>query len=346
MAELADALAETALIGLDTEFVRESTYYPQLCLIQVATPDLAACVDCVVDIDLTPLHDSLLRDSCTWIVHSARQDLEVIWQAAGRLPARLIDTQIAASLAGFAPQQGLQSLLAETLGVELGKHFTRTDWSRRPLPADALRYALDDVRHLIALWADLKQRLEALQRLPWLEQDCAALLAEHPEADAATVWGRLRGVRSMSLDDRCAALALVEWRERSARRMNRPRRWILSDAVLLDIARRRPEDSAALAAVPHMPRRLAARSGRQILTALQRRGDPAIRAAAGSDDDGERPDKNRLRALQASVQAHARELGIHTEVLATRRDIAALARGQRPDPQSGWRAKELARLLD
>jgi ribonuclease D len=343
--ELAQALAVEPLIALDTEFVRESTYFPHLCLIQVATPSLAACVDCVLDLDPAPLTAALFRSDCSWVVHSGRQDFEVIWQAFGRLPTRLIDTQIAAALAGFTPQQGLQSLLAETLGVMLGKHFTRLDWSRRPLPADAIAYAIDDVRYLIPLWEHLAQRLAELGRLGWLEEDCAAQLTVHPETEIDAVWSRLKGTQALPAPARRAAYALVQWREATARRLNRPRRWILADALLLQLARSAPTTQDELAAVPEMPRKLVGRSGTEILAAIARRSDASLDGLANGVTDLERPDKEKVRALQARVRQHAQALGIHPEVLATRRDVVALTLGRPLEPPDGWRARELGRLL-
>jgi ribonuclease D len=167
LARLVAALAQTSIAAVDTEFVREKTYYPQLCLIQVGTPTQVACIDCLADLDLTPLHARLFDPGFTWVLHSARQDLEVIFQLTGRVPPRLIDTQVAAALTGYPPQVGLEGLLKRTLGVELGESFARTDWSRRPLPDAPLRYALDDVRYLLAAWERLDAELDRLGRREW-----------------------------------------------------------------------------------------------------------------------------------------------------------------------------------
>ena len=132
LAVLTDVISAAPVIAVDTEFVREKTYYPQLCLIQVATREHAACIDCLAPLELAPLFERLFRADCTSVLHSARQDLEVIWQRAQRLPPRLIDTQIAAALVGWPPQIGLEGLLERTLNVTLGESYARTDWSRRP----------------------------------------------------------------------------------------------------------------------------------------------------------------------------------------------------------------------
>ncbi|HSG63642.1 MAG TPA: ribonuclease D, partial [Gammaproteobacteria bacterium] len=184
------SIAADTMLGIDTEFVRERTYYPQLCLLQIASPRSIACIDCLAPIDLPMLLDRLLREDCTWIVHSSRQDLEVIHQHAAQLPAHLIDTQVAAGIVGYPPQIGLQDLLADVLGVRLDKEYTRTDWSIRPLPAAAVAYARDDVRSLLALWEALAERLDALGRRDWVEQDCAFLLRQAPIAPPEQIWSR------------------------------------------------------------------------------------------------------------------------------------------------------------
>ncbi len=146
LTEFLAVIASEPRLALDTEFVRERTYYPKLCLIQIATPEVTACVDCIAELDLASLFDRLFDPGSAWVLHSARQDLEVLRLQDSRLPEELVDTQIAAGLIGHAPQIGLQALLANELEVNLSKEHTRTDWSRRPLPEAAVQYALDDVR--------------------------------------------------------------------------------------------------------------------------------------------------------------------------------------------------------
>src|SRR5690606_34726682 len=139
---LCERIERSPLVGLDTESVRERTYYPPLCLVQIATDDCPVCVDCLAEVDLDPACAQLARPDPGWVLHSGRQDLEVVYRQAGVLPARLIDTQIAAALSGRAAQIGLREILATVLGVDIGKDHTRADWSARPLPEAPLRYAL------------------------------------------------------------------------------------------------------------------------------------------------------------------------------------------------------------
>ncbi len=339
-------LATVNAIALDTEFVREKTYYAQLCLIQIAAGDSIACIDCLADIDSDALYASLLRDECTWIVHSSRQDLEVIYQHTQTLPATLIDTQIAAGLAGYAPQISLQDIVADTLGVELDKSHTRTDWSRRPLPSAAIEYARDDVRSLHALWDALAAKLDALDRREWLEQDCALLLAQEPVTPVEQVFSRLKGARSLDAQGQCAALALVEWREERARTRDRPRRWILSDEQLVGIARARPQTVAALAE-GDVPKKLAEHAGRDVLAALERSSAADYLARIERLGDSEKPEKRQLRELQARAKARAAELDIYPEVLATKQDLIALLLGHESARISKtWRAKELSPLVE
>jgi ribonuclease D len=346
-AALANALewvSTASLLAIDTEFVREKTYYPKLCLIQLATDEHATCIDCLADLDLGPLLEQLFAAERTWVLHSARQDLEVLWQLANLPPPRLIDTQIAAALSGSAAQVGLEGLLRETLGVELGESYARTDWSRRPLPVGALAYALDDVRYLLPALRTLTSHLAQLGRSSWLEEDCARLLAEPPVADATTVWSRLKGVHALPLRSRCAALTLVRWREREAQLKDRPRRWILADEDLLAVAAAMPNEMSQLERC--LPPRTAAKIGKALLVAVTEHSAAEIERIVLANAPPPQADKSILKTLQSAVRARAEQLGIEPEILATRRDLAAVARGERPALLTeGWRGTALADVL-
>ena len=344
LAQLVAALEHTSIAAVDTEFVREKTYYPQLCLIQVGTGAQVACVDCLAKLDLEPLYARLFDPSFTWVLHSGRQDLEVIFQLTGRMPPRLIDTQVAAALTGYPPQVGLEGLLKRTLGLELGESFARTDWSRRPLPDAALRYALDDVRYLLAAWEKLDGELGALGRREWLREECERLLAEPPVADATAIWARLKGVHGLPFAAQCAALALVRWREAAAQRSDRPRRWLLADDALLALAAALPRDAAGLGSVADS--KFIARSAPALLAAIATHTDPDLQAEVRANAAPAPPDKTLVKSLQERVRQHAAALGIEPEILATRRDLIGVALGDPPlHLTTGWRAKELAPLL-
>jgi ribonuclease D len=278
------------------------------------------------------------------VLHSARQDLEVVYQRTRRMPPRLVDTQVAAALLGFAPQIGLEDLLERTLGVTLGESFARTDWSRRPLPEAPLRYALDDVRYMLAACDRLDAELARLGRTDWVREDCERLLAERPVADATAVWSRLKGVHALPFASQCAALALVRWRETAAQRSDRPRRWLLADDALIAIAAALPRDADELGRLA--PGKFMVRNAGAVLAAIASRDDTALQAEVRANAAGPAPDKHAVKTLQEQVRQRASALGIEPAILATRRDLAACALGNPPPHlRNGWRARQLAALL-
>jgi ribonuclease D len=338
--ETAERLSGSRLIALDTEFVRESTYYPELCVLQVATDDIVVAVDCLAPIDLGPLLEVLLSADATWVLHSARQDLEVLVNRAGRLPRKLIDTQIAAALIGSPLQVGLQAMLREILGIEIGKEHTRSDWSRRPLPAAELRYALDDVRYLLPAWRQLAARLETAGRIDWLEEDCGRALALPIQPDSATILERTKGAGGLEGKRRAAALALIAWRESRAQQRDRPRRWILADEILVRIATDLPQTLADLKRIPELPSKLLAGSGAALLAAIE--GAVPLPPTKPPEP----VDRSLVKRLQESVKERAELLGISPELLATRKDIALAASGQPSEAlATGWRSTVLAGLF-
>jgi ribonuclease D len=234
-------------------------------------------------------------------------------------------------------------VLARTLQVELGESYARTDWSRRPLPAEATRYAIDDVRFLLPAWRHLEAQLVTLGRADWLVEDSRRILAEPPVADPTAIWARLKGVFALPPAGQAAALALVRWREAAAQRADRPRRWLLADEAVLELAAKLPRTDTEIADL--LTERFAARHGAELLAALATRDDPSLQAVVLASAGQQGPDKTLLKALQESVRQRAAQLGIEPEILATRRELAALAQGSAPPHlQAGWRATELTGL--
>jgi len=334
-------VADAPAVAIDTEFVRERTYFPELCVLQIATTDFVVAVDCQAEVDLDPLMHAMLDNERPWVLHSARQDLEVLFNRFGRLPSRLVDTQLAAALLGYPLQIGLQGMLADVLGIAIGKEHTRADWSRRPLPAEVLQYALDDVRYLLPAWEELRRRLENSQRLDWFAEDCRRLLETPIQPGPAAILERTKGAGGLRGRQRGAALALVAWREQRAIERNKPRRWILTDEQLVTIATALPTDGDTLRRLPGLPDKLVTRSGQAILAAID---------SAPSDPgppDAEPPDRAVVKSLQAAVRVLADELGVQPELLAARKDIALAAQGRPPAAfTQGWRAGVLAPLAE
>jgi ribonuclease D len=239
---IAALLVAAERIGVDTEFMREKTFFAELCLVQLSIGNRLICADPLGATDLSGFWSALMR--CEWVVHSGRQDMEVVYQAAGALPQRVFDTQIAAALLGYAPQIGYAGLVAELFGVELAKSHTRADWSQRPLSAEVLHYAAEDVEYL----------LPAFDPLDLLDKTLY-------EIDPELTVDRIKGARNMRGPARAIATKLAAWRENEAVRRNRPRQWILRDAALLEIAQARPTSRHALQAIPGVAESTAGRAG-------------------------------------------------------------------------------------
>jgi ribonuclease D len=346
LAELTTRIAAQPRIGLDTEFLRERTYRAQLCLVQIATRREACCVDPLALRELAPLADLLTAGGVTKVMHASRQDLEVLLPLVG-LTRPVFDTQIAAALSGLPAQVGYAEAVRRLLGTELAKSHTRTDWSRRPLAPEQIEYALDDVRYLLPLAERLEEELERLGRRAWLTEELRALEdAGTLTVDPETAWLRLKGLRELDPGRARLARALAAWRERSAMEHDRPRGWILDDAVLREIVLQVPRSLAALAQIPDIAPGLIKRRGAQLIDCVNAAAipEPAPRLAARARPD---PAKGALLKKLAGIsQAVAAELGLMPEVLATRRDLEQLADGRRDGALlQGWRRGVLGERL-
>ncbi|MBC7266209.1 MAG: ribonuclease D [Coriobacteriia bacterium] len=334
-ASSADALA------VDAEFLRERTYYPRLCLLQLATDEEAVAVDPLSGLDLAPL-GSLMRDrGITKVFHAGGQDIEILCRVFGAPPAPVFDTQIAATLAGHAAQTSYQDLVGAVLGVSLEKSQRYTDWSARPLSKEQVEYALDDVRYLLPLYRTIRGLLESSGRLAWLADEFERM------ADPATYavvpeQQYLRVKRASSLRGRSLAVLreLAAWREREAQQRDIPRRWLVPDETLIEIARRAPEREADLAGIRGLSDQVARRYGRAIVEAVQRG------RAVPRDQWPSLPHKHARRAvpsevvdlMAALVRARAREHGVAPTLIASRSDLEAFAEGEPDSPlASGWR---------
>jgi ribonuclease D len=343
---LAHELAPQPLIGLDTEFLRERTFFPRLCLLQLAAAGRVWCVDTLSCGSLEALIPALTGQASRKVIHSARQDLEAFYLTVRRVISPVFDTQIAAACLGFKPQTGYADLVKSVLGVTLAKGQTRTDWSRRPLTPAQLEYAADDVAYLNEIAGLLTDRLRTLGREHWVLEDCRAL--EHSrlyDPDPADAWKRLRNVRQLPEPMRARAKALAVWREAAARARDLPRGWIVSDDALLRIAAA-PATRAALdaALAPHKP--LSDSLAQGALEALRAAGEESAPAEPARDPRPTPEEKALIDRLAARVDARAAQLGISAEVLAPRGEIRALAMGDRAVPSlEGWRLEEIGKDL-
>lgn len=336
-------------LAIDTEFMRERTYYPRLCLVQVATDTDCVLVDPLDGLDLAELFELLAEPGRVKVVHAARQDLEVLYLAGGRVPLPVFDTQIAAGLVGLAPQIGYAELVARQLGHSIDKGQTRTDWSRRPLSAEQLAYAADDVHHLLELHASLNAELQRLGRRHWQDEDAAAFADETLyRTDPAEAWRRLRGIGRLAPAERAVARALARWREERAHAADKPRGWILPDDALLAMATLAPRSLDELAGIRSLQPSVHRKRGEELLAIIADARD------AVKEDPLDVPAGRRLEPHETAlvgrlieeVRAEAARLGIGAELLATRRDVEALVLGQSdPAVLSGWRRGAIGERL-
>ncbi|MGY3264303.1 ribonuclease D [Lysobacter sp. HA35] len=337
-------------VGLDTEFVRERTYWPKLALVQIALPTDDGGIDILLVDPLVPgmneaLAPLLADESVLKIMHSPSEDLIALRETCGQVPRPLFDTQAAAALAGVGAGLGYQKLVAEITGVALEKGETRSDWMRRPLSAAQLQYAAEDVAHLFELHDTLVGKLDALGRREWLDADMARTVALAIE-DPTDPWPHvsMRSAQFLDRDGQARLLRLLRWRDAHARVADLPRSWVLDNELAAALARPEPTDRDVIAetirAHPKRPRKLVDAIWNALVTPLPDEGDAPDAAQA------ERRDKSRIKALQDAVSKRAAELGVADAVLASRRMLEPLLdTGEWPESLEGWRREQLEPAL-
>jgi ribonuclease D len=335
-------------LAMDTEFMRERTYYPQLCLLQICDGETAACIDPLALPDLEPLRQLLFDGRILKVWHAARQDLEMLIHLWGQVPVPLFDTQPAAALLGYGNQIGYARLVESVLDVSLTKAETRTDWSRRPLSPQQLRYALDDVIYLGQLYLALRGRLSDRERLLWLARDFAEL-ADPATYDAAPEerWRKLKG-RQQLRGVRLAVLqALAAWRERWAMQHDLPRRWVLRDEVLVDMARQLPDNPAALTRIRGFEQSRQQLPQNELVELIRRaRQLPREQWPRSRSSQPLNPHQEALcDYLAAGLRMIAASRELSPAALFTRDDIERLVRGEASELTRGWRAEVAGAII-
>ncbi|WP_133498442.1 ribonuclease D [Cognatilysobacter terrigena] len=337
-------------VGLDTEFVRERTYWPKLALVQIALPTDDGGIDILLVDPLVPgmneaLAPLLANEAVLKIMHSPSEDLIALRETCGEVPRPLFDTQAAAALAGVGAGLGYQKLVAEITGVALEKGETRSDWMRRPLSASQLKYAAEDVAHLFEIHDALVEKLDTLGRLDWLDADMARTVALAIE-DPVDRWPHLsmRSAQFFDRDAQARLLRLLRWRDAHARTADLPRSWVLDNELAATLARSVPTDrdviAEAIRAHPKGPRKLVDAIWNALVTPLSDEAEAPDAAQA------ERRDKNRIKAMQDAVSERATELGVADAVLASRRMLEPLLdTGEWPESLAGWRREQLEPAL-
>jgi len=346
---LIDELAVTDAYALDTEFHRERTYAPQLALVQVATRSRLALVDALaVDVHA---FSRAFESSSLCVMHAGSQDLEILQLACGSIPRRIFDTQTAALFTGYRTSS-LSKLVEELLEATLDKSGQLSDWTRRPLPPDDLAYAASDVAHLLELRDVLVQRLEAVGRLSWAEEEFERLRnRDRGRSDPDTLWWKLRGKSKLSGRARAVAQSLARWREEGAEERNRLPRTVLSDMALLALAQRPARKERDLKGVRNLDLKRF-KDTDALLAAIARGLDmPRAEVRLPPRKPANQPQVEGVIALcVAWLGQRAKDEAVDPSVLGTRDDVTNFVLGRPSRLDGGWRwdlvGKELRSIID
>ena len=341
--------SHSEFLALDTEFVRQKTYYPVLALVQICDGQQIALIDPTTIKDLSALMALLYNEQITKVLHSARQDMEIFYCLNQAVPQALFDTQIAAALLGYGEQIGYAALVKRLLNVELDKSQTRTDWLKRPLTDKQLTYAADDVRHLAELYPMQKQMLENKNRLSWLQDDFSILSSKETyEPSPETIWRKIKGVNRLKNQKLAILRNLSAWRENLAIRQNRPRRRVMSDEVLMELAINPPEHAAELSQYKGLNPQFLKYNGNSIMKQVQDGLNTAIENCPRLPDFKKLTQNEEALAdcLMAVIHLSAHENHVSPQSLCTRKDVDALIRGKRDLAiLNGWRNELVGKQL-
>lgn len=350
-----DAARSSKTLALDTEFLREKTYYPKVCLIQAATDDDVWIIDPLAVRDLSPLGELLEDEAIMKVLHAATQDIEILLRVTGSAPWPLFDTQVAAALLGYSHQVGLAQLVGSVCGVTLKKSDSFTDWSLRPLSQSQLEYACGDVVFLPELYECMRAMLEEKGRLEWLEPDFRELAnPDHYTVDPRRRFRHLKRGNQLTRRQLGAAREVAAWRERRAQEADIPRKWVLSDEQIVEACRKEARTIDELFLIRGMRDKLSCRDAREVAALMVKGHDlpedelPALDRPTSSEPNVD----SALDMMLALTRLVARDNDIATQTLASSADLTNLARGHVEESglMKGWRrnliGEKLLRLLE
>jgi ribonuclease D len=354
LAAICEEIKKASWLALDTEFLREKTYYPKFCLLQIATPEWVACVDPIALPELGNLFEAIYNPEIVKVFHSCHQDLEIFYQMTGKVPGPLFDTQVAAPLLGYQDNPGYAMLVSSLLNINLNKAHTRADWSKRPLSEAEIQYAADDVIYLCQIYQMMLQKLAVLGRADWLKHDFKEL--ENPnnyQVLPEKAWLKIRGKNKLTAKQLSIVQALAEWRETTAQAENRPKTWLLRDELMFDMAKQQPETVADLANIRGINERTVQRYGRKLceLIAAAKNNEPQPLKEKERTIKKNQQHEAILDILTALVRIRAEENSLNPTILAARKDLEVLLFNEEEDCPllHGWRysmaGKELVGLL-
>ncbi len=346
LAAFCTELADEPFVTIDTEFLRDNTYWPKLCLVQLAGAKRAAVIDpLAAGMDLSPLFELLANPAVLKVFHAARQDLEIFFQLTGRIPTPLFDSQVAAMVCGFGESASYETLAGKLAKARIDKSARFTDWSHRPLSEKQLSYALSDVTHLRVIYEKLSRQIEKSGRMPWVAEEMAVLTDPATyQADPATAWMRLKP-RTDSPKFLAILKELAEWRETEAQRRNLPRGRLLKDEALLEVAAQAPQSLTDLARSRSLSKgHVEGPVGEALLAAVQRGlAVPAGQAPRLANREEIPPGRAPLiELLKVLLKLKAEEHDVAQKLLATSPDLDLIAASDdEADPRipalHGWR---------
>ncbi len=344
--------AHSSVLAIDTEFLREKTYYPRLCLIQIATDDEVVVIDPFTIRDISVLAPLLQDEHITKVFHAGTQDIEILWREVGVMPHPVFDTQIAAALLGQGKQIGYGALVSHECGVNLKKADSYTDWARRPLSDSQISYAANDVIYLPRMFSSMVSQLESKGRLGWLADDFAALASPQRYTHNPRLrYKHLKRANQLNAQQSSAARELAEWREYEAQRRDIPRKWVLTDEQIVEACRRHATTLDELFMVRGVQDSLSLNEARSALEALKRGFDapedtwPVVKRSSRNEVNVEAE----VDVMTALVRQRSKEQGVAFQVLSSREDLINIARGYHEDVETlqGWRRQLIGEeLLD
>ncbi len=345
---LCDELAAETLLAVDTEFFRETSYFPHIGLVQLASRSRVACIDPLA-FDARPgLARLLLNPSITKIFHACIQDLEVLYQYLGGLPCPLFDTQVAAALLGPQEQIGYGAVVEQRIGKTLDKSQTRTNWLKRPLSSKQIQYAGDDVLYLIPLYEQMLDALQQLGRDNWLHEECRRLCNDSSrfQPDMENCWKRVKGYYSLQGVQLAVCRAIARWREQKAIKKDITRRKVLADSIVIDLSQSPPETRAAMLQIVTL-RKWHNDDIDSLLESIQHGlNEPSADWPVLNNNRPTAEEKSLLNKLLRLVDNKAQQLGLSRSVLCPRKDLEALLHGERElQLLSGWRHEQLGKEL-
>jgi ribonuclease D len=336
-----EKISSAEYIAVDTEFVRDKTYYPKLCLIQIASPDVIACIDPIALKDLSPLKPIFTNPEQIKVFHAARQDLEILFSELKAMPHPVFDTQIAATLLGLGEQIGYGNLVKSFLNIDLSKQHARADWEQRPLSSEQLEYAADDVRYLIQMYPLILNKLDKYGRRDWLQRDFDILTDPALyQVDISELWQRVSGNQKLRRKQLAVLQELCIWREQTAMQKDKPRKWILADNHLIAIATQTPTSVHKLGKIRGLNTNIIERHGEAIINAVQT-------ALAKPEENWPAPQKRKqlnknqeatIDALMAIAKLKAMQHSINIGAILNRSELEKLILGEKElSIQTGWR---------